>query len=108
MSLLSYTLEAEWTPIQTHYFSESLVALGIEPGIFGSVARTLTTSLQRRSNYTYTVSKCVVFFHTSLAQFIVYYLGAFYQLKVILACGWPGSIPLTVRNISAQQNICTI
>jgi hypothetical protein len=24
--------EAEWTPFQTHYFSEYLVALGIEPG----------------------------------------------------------------------------
>jgi hypothetical protein len=26
------THEAEWTPFQTHYFSENLVALGIEPG----------------------------------------------------------------------------
>jgi hypothetical protein len=24
--------EAGWTPFQTHYFSENLVALGIEPG----------------------------------------------------------------------------
>jgi hypothetical protein len=24
--------EAEWTPFQTHYFSENLVALEIEPG----------------------------------------------------------------------------
>jgi hypothetical protein len=24
--------EAEWTPFQTHYFSENLVASGIEPG----------------------------------------------------------------------------
>jgi hypothetical protein len=24
--------EAEWTPIQTHYFSENPVAPGIEPG----------------------------------------------------------------------------
>jgi hypothetical protein len=24
--------EAEWTPFQTHYFSENLVAPGIEPG----------------------------------------------------------------------------
>jgi hypothetical protein len=30
--LLSCTHEAEWTPFQTHYFSENLVALGIEPG----------------------------------------------------------------------------
>jgi hypothetical protein len=31
--------EAEQTPIQTHYFSENLVALGIEPGTSESVAR---------------------------------------------------------------------
>jgi hypothetical protein len=29
--------ESEWTPFQTHYFSENLA--GIEPGTFGSVAR---------------------------------------------------------------------
>jgi hypothetical protein len=28
--LLNCTYEAEWTPFQTHYFSENLVALGIE------------------------------------------------------------------------------
>jgi hypothetical protein len=28
-----------WTPFQTHYFSENLVAQGIEPGTSGSVAR---------------------------------------------------------------------
>jgi hypothetical protein len=27
----NYTHEAEWTPFQTHYFSENLVAQGIEP-----------------------------------------------------------------------------
>jgi hypothetical protein len=27
--LLSYPHEAEWTPFQTHYFSENLVAPGI-------------------------------------------------------------------------------
>jgi hypothetical protein len=27
-----HTHEAEWTPLQTHYFSENLVASGIEPG----------------------------------------------------------------------------
>jgi hypothetical protein len=26
------THEAEWTPFQTHYFSENLVAPGMEPG----------------------------------------------------------------------------
>jgi hypothetical protein len=31
--------DAEWTPFQTHYFSEALVAPGIEPGTSGSVAR---------------------------------------------------------------------
>jgi hypothetical protein len=29
--LLNCTHEAEWTPFQTHYFSENLVASGIEP-----------------------------------------------------------------------------
>jgi hypothetical protein len=28
---LNCTHEAEWTPFQTHYFSENMVALGIEP-----------------------------------------------------------------------------
>jgi hypothetical protein len=37
--LLNCTHEAEWNPFQTHYFSENLVAMGIEPGISGSVAR---------------------------------------------------------------------
>jgi hypothetical protein len=36
--LLSYAHEAEWTPFQTYYFSENLVALGIEPRASGSVA----------------------------------------------------------------------
>jgi hypothetical protein len=35
----SYPHEAEWTPFQTHYFSENLVAPGIEYGTSGSVAR---------------------------------------------------------------------
>jgi hypothetical protein len=30
--------EAEWTPFQTHYFSQNLVEPGIEPGTSGSVA----------------------------------------------------------------------
>jgi hypothetical protein len=38
MTILSFkqflicTHEAEWTPFQTHYFSENLVDPGIEPG----------------------------------------------------------------------------
>jgi hypothetical protein len=36
--LLSYIHKAEWTPFQTHYFPEKLVAPGIEPGTSGSVA----------------------------------------------------------------------
>jgi hypothetical protein len=32
--LLSCTHEAEWTPFQTHYFSENLVAPGIEPDLW--------------------------------------------------------------------------
>jgi hypothetical protein len=31
--------KAEWTPFQTHYFSENLVAPRIEPGTSGSVVR---------------------------------------------------------------------
>jgi hypothetical protein len=30
--LLNCTHEAEWTPFQTHYFSENLIAPGIETG----------------------------------------------------------------------------
>jgi hypothetical protein len=29
----------EWTPFQTHYLSENLVAQGIDPGTSGSIAR---------------------------------------------------------------------
>jgi hypothetical protein len=36
---LSCIHEAEWTTFQTNYFSENLVAPGIEPGTSGSVAR---------------------------------------------------------------------
>jgi hypothetical protein len=39
IQLLSHPHEAEWTPFQSHYFSENLVAPGIEHGISGSVAR---------------------------------------------------------------------
>jgi hypothetical protein len=28
----------EWTPFQTHYFSENLVVPEIEPGLLGSVS----------------------------------------------------------------------
>jgi hypothetical protein len=30
--LLNCSHQAEWTPFQTHYFSENLVEQGIEPG----------------------------------------------------------------------------
>jgi hypothetical protein len=43
--LLSCTHEAEWTPFQTHYFSENLVVAGLEPGI---------------NNFLYNVSKVLV------------------------------------------------
>jgi hypothetical protein len=36
---LIYCHEAEWTPLQTHYFSENLVALGIEQGNSGCAVR---------------------------------------------------------------------
>jgi hypothetical protein len=38
-SPLSYPHEAEWTPFQTHYFSENLAVPGIQPGTSGSVGR---------------------------------------------------------------------
>jgi hypothetical protein len=37
--LLNFPPEAEWTPFPSQYFSENLVAPGIEPGISGCVAR---------------------------------------------------------------------
>jgi hypothetical protein len=37
--LLSCTHDAEWTPFQNHYFSENLVAPGIEHGTSESVGR---------------------------------------------------------------------
>jgi hypothetical protein len=45
----SCTQEAEWTPFQTVYFSENLVAPGIEPGPVDLWPGTLTTRPQRRS-----------------------------------------------------------
>jgi hypothetical protein len=39
MWLFIYTHEVEWTSFLIHYFSENPVALGIEPGISGSLAR---------------------------------------------------------------------
>jgi hypothetical protein len=41
---LNFTHEAEWTPFQTHYFSENLVQPGIEPG-------TLDLSVARNSDH---------------------------------------------------------
>jgi hypothetical protein len=38
-SSFSYPHEAEWTPFQTHYFSENPVVPGMEPGSSGYVAR---------------------------------------------------------------------
>jgi hypothetical protein len=46
--LFSCTHEAEWTPLQTHCFSENLVAPGIEPGSLNLQSRTQTTRPQRR------------------------------------------------------------
>jgi hypothetical protein len=54
--LLGCPHEAEWTPFQTHYFSENLVALGVEPGTSGSVARNsdhwITETVKRRNSKT--------------------------------------------------------
>jgi hypothetical protein len=32
---------AEWTPFQTHYFSENLVEQGIEPGTYHRIGRSI-------------------------------------------------------------------
>jgi hypothetical protein len=37
--LLIYPHKAEWTPLQTHCYTENLMALGIEPRTSGSAAR---------------------------------------------------------------------
>jgi hypothetical protein len=37
--LLIYLHEAEWNPFEIHYYSDNLVAPGIEPGTSGSLAR---------------------------------------------------------------------
>jgi hypothetical protein len=42
--------KAEWTPFQTHCFSENLIAPGIEPGPLNLLSGILTTRPQRRSN----------------------------------------------------------
>jgi hypothetical protein len=42
------THEVEWTPFQTHYFSENLVAPGIEPGSMDLSPGTLTIRPLRR------------------------------------------------------------
>jgi hypothetical protein len=34
--LLNFLHEAEWTPFQSHYFSENMSVPGIEPGTSGS------------------------------------------------------------------------
>jgi hypothetical protein len=39
MYVYNYRYEAEWTPLQTHYLTENLVASGIEPGTSELAAR---------------------------------------------------------------------
>jgi hypothetical protein len=49
---LNCTQKAEWTPFQTHHFSENVVAPGIEPGPLDLQPGTLTNRPQ--SQYLYT------------------------------------------------------
>jgi hypothetical protein len=49
--LLIYAHHAEWTPFQTHFYSENLVGPGIEPETSGSAAETLIIRSKRWSNY---------------------------------------------------------
>jgi hypothetical protein len=48
-------------PVPDHYFSENLVALGIEPGPLDLQPRTLTTRPQRRSNSKIIISYNFIF-----------------------------------------------
>jgi hypothetical protein len=50
--------EAEWGPFQTHYFSENLVALGIELGLLDLQSGTLATTPERRSKALVQQTKC--------------------------------------------------
>jgi hypothetical protein len=51
---LSCTHDSEWTPFQTHYYSENVVAAVVEPGPLDLyVPWTLTTRPQRRSTFFY-------------------------------------------------------
>jgi hypothetical protein len=44
----NYHHKAKWTPFQTHYFSENLVATGIEPGPLDLQPGTLITRTQEQ------------------------------------------------------------
>jgi hypothetical protein len=48
--LPDYPHETEWTLFQTHYFSENLLAPGIETGISGSVARNPVRKIPHKNN----------------------------------------------------------
>jgi hypothetical protein len=64
---------AEWTPFQTHCFSENLVAPGIETGPLDLQPGTLTTRPQRRSilfYITYINSLPLVILHHLLNVFV--------------------------------------
>jgi hypothetical protein len=47
------TQEAEWSPSQTHYFSENLVEPGVEPGPLYLYPGNLITRTHRRSTFFY-------------------------------------------------------
>jgi hypothetical protein len=55
--------EAEWTPFQTHYFSENVVAQGIEPGPLDLKPGTLTSRPQR----------CIIFINILMYVFITFF-----------------------------------
>jgi hypothetical protein len=55
--LLNCIREAKWTRFQTHYFSENLVAPGIQPGPLDLQPRTLTTRPQRQSFRLWVIEK---------------------------------------------------
>jgi hypothetical protein len=58
-SILKYPHEAEWTPFQTHYLSENVVAQEIEPGTCGTVARNSVDYTTEAAGLTYTLPKYV-------------------------------------------------
>jgi hypothetical protein len=64
--LLTHHHEAEWTPLQTHYFSENQLAPGFEPGTSGTVATNSGHYTTEAVHIIKVTSKIVLFSRTAL------------------------------------------